>query len=65
MKHYQVTVIREGKWWRKWWMVHIPEIDGLTQARCLKDAPRMARESIAAALDLNPDDITVDVHVKS
>ncbi|MEU4674300.1 hypothetical protein AB0F91_41650 [Amycolatopsis sp. NPDC023774] len=58
---YQVTVTREGKWW----MVHIREVDGLTQARRLSDAPRMARESIAAALDLNPEDITVDVHVES
>ncbi|WIX82889.1 hypothetical protein QRX50_20000 [Amycolatopsis carbonis] len=46
-------------------MVHIPEIDGLTQARRLRKAPLMAREAIAAALDLNPDDITVDVHVES
>ncbi|MEU4673897.1 hypothetical protein AB0F91_39575 [Amycolatopsis sp. NPDC023774] len=58
MKHYQVTVTRKGRWW----MVHIPEIDGLTQTRHIRKARRVARESIAVALDLNPDDITVDVH---
>lgn len=59
MKHYHVTVTREGKWW----MVHIPEIDGLTQARRLGEAPLMAREYIAASLDLELDDVAVDVQV--
>ncbi|QRP42759.1 type II toxin-antitoxin system HicB family antitoxin [Amycolatopsis sp. FDAARGOS 1241] len=65
MKQYHVTVTHEGRWWRKWWMVHVPDVDGLTQARRLSDAPRMAREAIAAALDLNPDDVSVDIHVES
>src|ERR1700722_13630715 len=43
MHQYKVEVTREGRWW----MVHIPEIDGLTQARRLTEAPTMAREYIA------------------
>jgi len=47
-KAYDVIVTREGKWW----MVNIPEIDGLTQARRLSEAEQMAREYIAVTLDV-------------
>lgn len=40
---YKVEVVRDGRWW----MVHIPEIDGVTQARRLGEAGAMAREYIA------------------
>src|SRR5665647_2131575 len=33
MKTYDITVTREGKWW----MVAVPAIDGLTQARRLSE----------------------------
>ncbi|MET7996776.1 hypothetical protein ABZU76_38450 [Amycolatopsis sp. NPDC005232] len=58
MNSYQITVTRKARWW----MVHTPEIDGLTQTRHIRKACRVARESIAVSLDLNPDDITFDVH---
>lgn len=45
MTAYKATVIRDGKWW----MVSIPAIDGLTQARRLNEATDMAREYIAAS----------------
>lgn len=61
MRRYQVTVTRDGKWW----MVHIPEVDGLTQARRLSDAGEMAREYIAAALDVEFAEVEVEVHVAS
>jgi len=43
MRHYKVEITRDGRWW----MVHIPEIDGLTQARRIGEAEQMAREFIA------------------
>lgn len=61
MKHYEVTVTRDGKWW----MVHIPEIDGLTQARRLAEAGDMAREYVAAATGQELAEIEVDVQVTS
>lgn len=59
MNDYNVIVTREGKWW----MVHIPEIDGLTQARRLEEAPKMAREYIAVTLDLPQGQVSVSVSV--
>ena len=43
MHQYKVEITRDGRWW----MVHIPEIDGLTQARRIGEAEQMAREFIA------------------
>ncbi|WP_434316369.1 hypothetical protein [Leifsonia sp. P73] len=54
---FDVTVAQEGLWW----MVAIPELDGLTQAADLGDVPLMAREYIAATLDLPRDGIEVRV----
>jgi hypothetical protein len=59
MTEYRVEVTREGKWW----MVAIPELDGLTQARRLEEAPLMAREFIAVALDVALSDVAVNVAV--
>ena len=71
MSTYEITVHRDGRWW----MVAIPEIDGLTQARKLREAPRMAMEYIALATDqdasefevaitqLRVDDIDVSQHL--
>lgn len=59
MTHYTATAAREGRWW----MVRIPEVDGLTQARRLGDAETAAREFIAAALDVPLDDVEVTVRV--
>ncbi|KQR94174.1 MAG: hypothetical protein J0I33_00030 [Microbacterium ginsengisoli] len=59
MKHYTATASRDGKWW----MIRIPDLDGLTQTRRLGDAESTAREYIAATLDVAPDDIAVTVTV--
>lgn len=48
MTAYEATATREGKWW----MISIPSIDGLTQARRLSEATDMAREYIAASQDV-------------
>lgn len=61
MSTYDVTVTRDGKWW----MVSIPAIDGLTQARRYSEAADMAREYIAATLDVPVDSIDVAVSVES
>ncbi|MGX9348181.1 hypothetical protein [Microbacterium sp. KNMS] len=58
--HYTATATREGSWW----MVSIPELDGLTQARRLAEAELMAREWIAATLDAELDDVSVDLTVE-
>lgn len=57
MTTYRATATREGKWW----MIRIPEIDGLTQARRLEQAEEMAREYIAASegVELANVDVTV------
>lgn len=57
--NYQATASREGKWW----MIRIPAIDGLTQAKKLEDAELMAREYIAASEDIELDDVEVALTV--
>ncbi|MHB8345537.1 MAG: HicB family toxin-antitoxin system [Ferrimicrobium sp.] len=60
-KHtYKATVIREDRWW----MVRIPEIGGLTQARRLSEAKSMARSLVAITLDIPVDSFDVDVEVE-
>lgn len=52
---FDITVTREGNWW----MVAIPELDGLTQARTEDEAPLMAREYIAVTLGVPVDQVEV------
>jgi len=60
-KHtYKALVTREDRWW----MVHVPEIGGLTQARRLSEAKSMARSLVAITLDIPPDSFEVDVEVE-
>ncbi|MGV0646475.1 HicB family toxin-antitoxin system [Mycolicibacterium sp. XJ2546] len=56
MYEFKIEVTRDGRWW----MVHIPEIDGLTQARRLSEAATMAREYIALDQNLPYDEINVE-----
>ena len=57
-KTYITWVSRDGKWW----MIHVPEIDGLTQARRIADVEQAARELIAVTLDVRLSEIAVDIH---
>lgn len=57
MTEYGATVSREGKWW----MVRVPAIDGLTQARRVSEAALVARELIAVTLDVALADVEVAV----
>ncbi|MDQ0614420.1 hypothetical protein QF046_002061 [Microbacterium sp. W4I4] len=55
MTFYEATAAREGKWW----MVSIPAVDGLTQARRLSEAAEMAREYIAVSQDVPLEHVSV------
>ena len=57
MKTYNITVTREGKWW----MIAVPAIDGLTQARRLSEIQDMAVSLIAITLDVPASQVGVNV----
>lgn len=57
MKRFEVEVLRDGKWW----MINIPEIDGVTQARRLAEAGQAAAEYIALSEDLALSEVEVDI----
>jgi predicted RNase H-like HicB family nuclease len=57
MHGYQVVITRDGRWW----MISVPEIDRLTQARRLADVEQMARELIAVTLDVRLSEVAVEV----
>lgn len=58
MKHeYTIEIERDGRWW----MVHIPELNGLTQARRLSEAELMGREWIAVTTGAPLDDVSVHI----
>lgn len=59
MKTYEVSVRREGRWW----MVEVPELDGLTQARRLDEVERVAREFIAVTTDVPLSKVAAEVSV--
>jgi hypothetical protein len=42
-------------------MIHVPDIDGLTQARRLSEVEEMARSLIAISTDARLEDVAVDV----
>jgi hypothetical protein len=54
---HHVNVYREGKWW----LVDVPAIEGLTQARRLSEARLMARELIAVTLGVPLSEVGVEV----
>lgn len=57
MNEYEVVVVRDGKWW----MVQIPALDGLTQARRLGEVEKMARDYVAVSRGIPTDDVVVRV----
>jgi len=44
-----------------WWMIHIVELDVVTQATSWDEVEMMARDLIACVLDLNIADVNVDI----
>lgn len=61
MSRYTAIVTREGKWW----MVRVPEIDRITQARRLGEAELMARELIAVSEGVLLDEVDVELSLAS
>lgn len=59
MKSYRVHAEREGKFW----LLRVPELDIMTQARRLTEADEMTRDLIATWLDVAPDSFTIDLDV--
>lgn len=57
MREYDITVERDGRWW----MIAIPEIDGLTQAEDFDEVEDMARSYIAAANGATPNEVAVRI----
>jgi hypothetical protein len=55
MPTYDIDVTRDGRWW----MIHIPALDGLTQARFPGEIEEMARSYIAVSTDTPIEDIEV------
>ena len=47
----------------EWWMISIPQLDGLTQARQLNEVEHMARSWIAVTLDVNIDSFDIDIAI--
>lgn len=58
---YQAEVHRKGKWW----LVEVPAIDGLTQARRLSEAQLMARELVAVTLGVPLSEVDVEVSLRA
>ena len=57
MQTYDVDVSRDGHWW----MVEVPSIGALTQARRMDEVEEMARSIIAVALDLPPSEVVLNL----
>lgn len=58
MKHeYKIEVSRDGRWW----MINVPELDELTQARRLTEVEQNARELIAVSTGTPIKDVAVHI----
>ena len=57
VKNYDVEVYRDGPWW----MVRIPALGGLTQARSEDEIALMAREYVAVTTNVELTEVAVRV----
>ncbi|MGU3438285.1 HicB family toxin-antitoxin system [Actinomycetes bacterium M1A6_2h] len=57
---YTVSVTRDGKWW----MIAVPELDALTQARRIDDVPTAAKELIALETGVALADVNIEQHIE-
>jgi hypothetical protein len=58
MRVYGIEVSRDGDWW----MIRVPEIDQVTQARHAGEVELMARELIAVSTGTPLDQVAVKAH---
>ena len=58
METYEAEVYQDGKWW----MIRVPAINGLTQARNEGEIEEMARELIAVTKDVEVDSFDLVLH---
>ena len=47
----------------RWWLVRLPELDAVGQARTVREIPDVATEVAALHLGVSPDSVDVDVTV--
>ncbi len=59
-RRFHANAYLEGNWW----MVEIPEVNGLTQARRLNEVTRMAREFIAATAGIPLDSFELEMTIQ-
>lgn len=57
---YEVSVTRDGAWW----MVAVPALDAVTQARTLGEVDVAARELVALDTGTALDKVNISVHVE-
>jgi hypothetical protein len=55
-RHFDATATRDGRWW----LIEVPGI-GATQSRSLAGAEDQSRDLVAAVLDVDIEDVSVDV----
>jgi hypothetical protein len=55
MRQYDIEVTRADRWW----MIRVPEIDRLTQARHEGEVEQMARELIAVSTEIPISEVRV------
>lgn len=60
IREFDAVATREGKWW----IITVPELDAVTQARNVREIDDMAGGLISALLDINEDLIHVSVSLE-
>lgn len=56
---YHLNVTREGRWW----IIDAPDVEYRTQARSLTEVDEMARDLIAGALDIDPQNFNISIDI--
>lgn len=57
---YEAVAERDGRWW----LIRIPELDTMGQARTVNEFEQVARDVIAGWEDIDPDSFAVHVSVE-
>lgn len=57
---YTAEVERDGRFWLVW----VPEVERVTQARNLREVEPIARDLVAMMLEIAPDSFDLEIHIK-